>query len=218
MQRYFRMQLAVGEILDDLTSPAWAAVDELEEELADDLELRLVLRLTRAHRDALLAHQAESQGDEASGRRLRDQALGEALAVRDDFHTGRSLDVRLALSWLERALGRGRSDPRLGPADLTISATGSWFQFRDAAMVSVTQPVLQRLLAQLVEAYGRRPGEPVTVSDLQAAAWQDAGSEPRTGRLAVAISRLRRLGLGKVLQHVADGYLLDRTVPIQRVE
>ena len=71
--------------------------------------------------------------------------------------------------------------------------------------------LLRRLLVALAAARLDRAGEPLAWSALAAAGWPDERILPGAARnrIHVALSRLRRLGIGPWLEHVPDGWQLS---------
>jgi hypothetical protein len=67
----------------------------------------------------------------------------------------------------------------------------------------------------LAEAHRDRAGAALTVDELVHVGWPGENPIPRAGtnRVYVAISTLRGLGLGPLLQRWDNGYRLDPTVP-----
>jgi hypothetical protein len=80
--------------------------------------------------------------------------------------------------------------------------------------------LLRRLLLALATAHRARPGEPLSWPALVTAGWPDERILPRPARnrIHVALSRLRRLGLGPWLVHVPDGWMLSPTLDIELSE
>jgi hypothetical protein len=76
------------------------------------------------------------------------------------------------------------------------------------------------MLEQLARARQSRPGAAVSLEDLQQAAWPDERMLAAAGahRVRVAVSTLRKLGLRDLLLTRDDGYLLDDSCTITRVE
>ena len=114
---------------------------------------------------------------------------------------------------MELALGaRHANAPAPTPrAALRIAADGSWFEPADGPRVSLeARFALARVLRALVDARAQSPGCGVDVHDLLALAWPGQRPVGDSGphRVHVAISTLRRLGLGDALSRVEQGYLL----------
>lgn len=114
---------------------------------------------------------------------------------------------------MESALGARRS-PAPAPtprAALRIAADGTWFEPPDGPRVSLEgRFALARVLRALVDARAQSPGCGVDVHDLLALAWPGQRPVGDSGphRVHVAISTLRRLGLGDTLARAEQGYLL----------
>jgi hypothetical protein len=104
---------------------------------------------------------------------------------------------------------------------LRVGPACSWLELPDGDRIDLSRrPVLHRLAHVLVEARRRRPGVAVTSQDLIGKVWPDDKSKKSAmdNRLWVAISTLRKLGLGGVLRRDAEGYLLDPDLELTEVE
>jgi hypothetical protein len=108
-----------------------------------------------------------------------------------------------------RVEGGGAGGIRVGP-------DGEWLEAAGARHALAARRPLRRVLMALAQARRERTGIALTVEELLAAGWpgeeplRDAGSN----RVYVAISTLRKLGLGKALQRWDGGYRLDPTVSL----
>ena len=116
---------------------------------------------------------------------------------------------------MEAALGvRRAADPTptsTARAALRVAADGTWFEPADGPRVSLEgRFALARVLRALVDARVQSPGCGVDVHDLLALAWPGQRPVGDSGphRVHVAISTLRRLGLGDALTRAEQGYLL----------
>lgn len=114
---------------------------------------------------------------------------------------------------MEAALGVRRApDPTPSTrAALRVAADGTWFEPAAGPRVSLEgRFALARVLRALVDARVQSPGCGVDVHDLLALAWPGQRPVGDSGphRVHVAISTLRRLGLGDALARVEQGYLL----------
>lgn len=128
-------------------------------------------------------------------------------------------------SVISRRLGTlARSGPDVGPPratslDALIVGPGArYFALRGAARVSLeTRPVLSRVLGALADTSERAPDARASIDAIAAVAWPGERmlTRARRGRVHVAVSTLRKLGLGDVLQHAPEGYRLS--VPVVRV-
>jgi hypothetical protein len=76
---------------------------------------------------------------------------------------------------------------------------------------------LRRVLLALAEARRDRAGAPVTIDEILQIGWPGESPLPEAGRnrVYVAVSTLRKLGLGDSLQRWDTGYRLDPGVPCQ---
>ena len=77
--------------------------------------------------------------------------------------------------------------------------------------------LLRRLLLTLIAARLRGDGEPVSSEAFIAAGWPGEGILPNAARnrVHVALSRLRRLGVGPWLEYVADGWQLSPALDLE---
>ncbi|MCA9519250.1 MAG: P-loop NTPase, partial [Myxococcales bacterium] len=95
----------------------------------------------------------------------------------------------------------------------------SWLELPDGTRCDLARsPRSRGIVDALVAAFEARPGAAVAADALIAAAWPgDATPEPhRSNRLYVAVTRLRAQGLGDLVRHDGDGYLLDPAVVVAR--
>jgi hypothetical protein len=102
-----------------------------------------------------------------------------------------------------------------------VGAGGRWFRAPTSDPVSLERRrPLARILEHLAHARQTRPGVAVSWEELQKAAWPGDKMLAADGahRVRVAVSTLRKLGLRAVLLTDGDGYLLDATRPIARLE
>ncbi len=76
--------------------------------------------------------------------------------------------------------------------------------------------MLECLLRSRIDA----PGEGVPLADLFAAGWPGDRADAHSAAMRVhqAIATLRKLGLRSALLRKQDGYLLDPSVPVARVQ
>ncbi len=119
--------------------------------------------------------------------------------------------ARLGLKLLRRHQG-----PRVTPAQrLRLEPAGpGWQSFSvepDGPRVSLARrAVLRRVLDHLVRMRREAPGRPTTLDEIAAAGWPNEQIHPdaMASRVYVALSTLRRLGLGPWLANNGDGWLL----------
>jgi hypothetical protein len=122
-------------------------------------------------------------------------------------------------AWVSRAIAAGPpvDAPAAGAAPLiVVGADGEWFEALDGRRRTLgSRGPLRRLVVALVEAHRDRAGAALTVDELVRAGWPGENPIPRaaSNRVHVAISTLRRFGLGPMLQRWDGGYRLDPTVP-----
>ncbi|MGE0550494.1 MAG: PAS domain S-box protein [Kofleriaceae bacterium] len=104
------------------------------------------------------------------------------------------------------------------PPALIVSSNGYWFHAAACARVELSkrQMILRRMLLRLAESRMSNPGKPLSVQQLVEAGWPDEHvlPEPAANRVRVAIAKLRRLGLRRLLLSNQDGYFLDPEVSV----
>lgn len=162
--------------------------------LKDPLTLRL-LELWRV----FLEWQAQ---DRASALARRRQALSSA--------AGPSLiqlsdEARLVLRLLEPLATRPEHGVVVGP-------TGAWFRLPGQEPVQVHGfAAIAGILAHLASRAEEHPGSVSDADDLISAGWpgEQIQYEASRNRLAVSLSKLRKLGLKEQLQRTKDGWRLD---------
>ncbi|MFO0683231.1 MAG: hypothetical protein U0234_14335 [Sandaracinus sp.] len=155
---------------------------------------------------------------EAYVARLRGDATSIARAVGLNAAHARWSVISRRLEVLARS-GPDVGPPRATSADALIVGPGArYFALRGAARVSLeTRPVLARVLGAVAETSERAPDARASIDAIAAAAWPGERilARARRGRVHVAISTLRKLGLGAAITHAPDGYRL--AVPVVRV-
>jgi hypothetical protein len=129
-------------------------------------------------------------------------------------------DPALSLRPGERMLraARGRTEELLALEVLTLGPEAAWFSLAGGERVDLShRRVLTRVLQALADAQRERPGVTVAIDRLVAIGWPDEKILPSAAkhRLRVAISTLRKLGLGDRLQQRGGGYLLDASVVVR---
>jgi hypothetical protein len=105
-----------------------------------------------------------------------------------------------------------------GDLVLVIHERARWLMLPDRRVVSCAgHQLLRRLLLVLVRARMAEPGHPIGLGDLVAAGWPNERilAHAARNRVHVALSRLRRLGLGPWLVHVGDGWLLSTEIGLE---
>jgi len=106
------------------------------------------------------------------------------------------------------------------PGAFAVAGDGSWFRPPGGARVSLAnRDNLSRMLRALLEAYHLQPGSALSTETLFTAGWPgDRIRGPAAaGRVYVALTTLRNLGLRHVLRRVPGGYLLDAKTKIESV-
>lgn len=110
------------------------------------------------------------------------------------------------------ALGGPRS------ATLRVAPDASWFAVDDAAPTSLARRApLRRVLLALVENARTTPTRALPVGALFLAGWpgERIRADSSAGRVYVALSTLRRLGLADVIERFEDGYRLAPGVSLR---
>jgi tetratricopeptide (TPR) repeat protein len=110
----------------------------------------------------------------------------------------------------EQAPPEAPGDPPPRARALTLGPDGRWFELDGRRVDLHRHPVMRRVLAALVEQRKTTPQQRLSVDDLLQAGWPGEHMDPASGarRVYVTISRLRKLGLGDVLEHYDEGYAL----------
>lgn len=182
----------------DAARDAFARAERAIGEIGD-AGLALALEL---HRAQLTLTRAEAAGDPASARALRAEVealLGGAGRERLD----RSDDARVAARLLRA---------RVGARLLRVRRDGGEVHAPGGARVDLgRRDVLKRVVRSLALARAERPGVAVPLEALVEVGWpgEKMRWESALNRLKVALSTLRKLGLGDLVVREGEGYLLD---------
>jgi len=193
--------LAALEAADDRIADAERHMAEAERsaETAAVPAYKAALALYKAQLDLAEARAATKLGQVAAARAHRARAEQRR---RDATHADVSASVRSAQELLDRALADGQQAPKV-----RIDPAGAWFEIGDNSRVDLgRRGALRRLLRALVEARGA----PLDQEALIAAGWpgERVLAEAASTRVRVAISTLRRLGLGARIVTRDQGYAL----------
>jgi hypothetical protein len=103
-------------------------------------------------------------------------------------------------------------------ARLVLHRDARWLRLPDGRAIDCARhKLLRRLLVALVAAHLCSPGEPLGWPTLVMAGWPDERilAPAARNRIHVALNRLRRLGVGPWLEHVADGWRLSIALDIE---
>ncbi len=122
-------------------------------------------------------------------------------------------EARAAARLLTRAL---RATPALREP-LRLDAGLAWFQPPGGARVAFKKQIaLRGILGALAELHGT--DATLSLDALREAGWPGERMKPEAAanRVHVALSNLRKLGLGELLQSTPDGWRLDPAVPLLR--
>lgn len=132
-------------------------------------------------------------------------------------HAKISWDVRVALDRYERTVGvvvATEEDKRTHAAGFPfhVADDGAWIELHDGRHVHCDRRLAtQRLLAALAKARRERPGRAIAMDELITAGWPGERLQAAAGknRLRVALSWLRKNGLGQALASATNGYFLN---------
>lgn len=162
--------------------------------------------------------------DDASTRALLSHPFpGNVVELARALEAGCAVAIDSSVQRVEVQLGQA-SAPAPAPAtgcgpDLVLGREGQWFQWEGQSSVDLRQRVvLSRLLHALATAHERKPGQLVSVAELIQRVWPDERllKRPAKNRLYVAVSTLRKLGLGESLERGPTGYRLNSEVRLSR--
>ncbi|MEM7153337.1 MAG: FHA domain-containing protein [Myxococcota bacterium] len=106
----------------------------------------------------------------------------------------------------------------MSSAPFVVARDGAWFRCPDGTTHDLaSRKVLARVLAKLIAAHEKRPGDRVTVKELLAAAWPDERLMPKAGanRVYVALTNLRKLGLRELVARGDGGYSISPDAPLR---
>lgn len=106
----------------------------------------------------------------------------------------------------------------MSSAPFVVARDGAWFRCPDGTHHDLSsRKVLARVLAKLIAAHEKRPGDRVTVKELLAAAWPDERLMPKAGanRVYVALTNLRKLGLRELVARGDGGYSISPDTPLR---
>jgi hypothetical protein len=109
----------------------------------------------------------------------------------------------------------------LPPDALAVAASGRWFRVPGDDRVSLRRrDNLALVLRALARARDARPGQPLSVEELFRAGWPEdrAFTKSAAGRVYVALTALRNLGLRALIVREESGYCLDPETRLQLVE
>lgn len=151
-------------------------------------------------------------------RRVRALLAGkEPVAPRVPELLGVSSEIRLARRLLGQALARSGISAEPARA-LEVSADFLTCSFRGERIDLSRRVVLARVLGALVRAHGEEDGRLLAVEELFTAGWPGERALPdaAANRVYVAVSRLRKLGLGDALVGSRKGYRLSPALVVKR--
>jgi hypothetical protein len=121
---------------------------------------------------------------------------------------GRAISHALAV--LFPAVALVASPPATARGAVRIGAEGHWCETPEGGLVSLERRrPLARILVALAKAHSQKKA--LSSQELQEAGWPGERMLASAGvhRVRVAVSTMRKLGVGKFLQTVEDGYRLD---------
>ncbi|APR79108.1 Signal transduction response regulator [Minicystis rosea] len=196
---------AAREAFEEAERPSWA-----RERPAN----AAVIHYLRGHLDLALAREAAASGEPASAERhltdARQRLVGPPLAPS-------RLEIARARRSLEQAV-RAQAPAPIANAMLLVHPEGDWFRLPSGERVDCSRRrLLGRLLVALTEQRLTAPGAPMTAKELVAKGWPSERilSDAALARLRVALSNLRKAGLGNLLSNHPKGYLLDAGTPVR---
>lgn len=158
-------------------------------------------------------------GDPDAG--SRDARLSTAAAtLREVEPVG--LEERLAHRLLEARRDRVAASTPVGASQLTweVAVDGEWFRPSGGERVDLgRRPALARLLGRLVRELRVHPGGVVPTHEMVEAGWPGEAMSPDSGtaRVYTTIRRMRKLGLGELLEGGAGGYRLNPNAPLELI-
>ncbi len=198
---------------EDALAEAEAAAERASSGAGGDGATSLGVRIHLGHLDLARARSARAEGDEAAAAQHAKSA-----AARAETPPGDSEQARLAGRVLRRALAADHapnppSSRGEGAPSTRVARDGSWLETEDGARHDLTRrKAFQAILAELVRARAERPGDATSAKRLLAVGWPEESEGAKESRVYVAITRLRKLGLGSLLVSRDDGFLLDAKV------
>jgi hypothetical protein len=155
----------------------------------------------------------------ADARPTMTYALAHALEAWSMF--GFVPDLAAFTAFVAHALAAGperlADRPARDAAAIRVGREGEWLETPTGIRHSLrARRPLRRVLFALADARSERTGSALTVDELLAAGWPGESPLPEAGsnRVYVAISTLRQLGLGELIQRWDGGYRLDPQVPL----
>lgn len=146
------------------------------------------------------AFSGDHEGGAETLRRIEAE-VREALEENSNFAL--RVPARALLQRIERARG---PTPR---RTLTVGPECRWLQVADGPDVDLRRRWrIQRVLRRLLEAHQASPGAWLDVAAIFAAGWPGESARPAsvTNRVYVTVSRLRKLGLGDLLESDSRGF------------
>jgi len=198
---------------------------ELAERVLDDAEatvrrigIAYQLAPVTVHRgqlDLARAKACEASGDREGAFRNLQAAESRLLVLVDP--DAPSDDVRFAKRILERAMRNQRGTRDEGTDALVVAVDGAWFKPPRGKRIELEKRrALRRVLLTLVQHRVDTPGEPISIEAIVRGGWpgERMREDAALNRAKVALTRLRQLGIQRLLQSVEAGHLLDPTVPI----
>jgi len=190
------------------------AIDEASAMLAAlTKDAPAVAGIHQMHVSLARARAAFSRGEIGAVLELRAEIDARIAEEREAQRGGATQERRVALLVLVASLERS-PDAR---ADVVIDASGATFTSHGETIDIAHRTPLRLLLAELARAHVASPERPLAADALICAGWPDERIDSRSAksRLHVAISTLRKLGLGTALASNDLGYWLERSVVVR---
>jgi predicted ATPase/Tfp pilus assembly protein PilF len=203
----------------DLARTYIDVAERLLERVGDAVGFEAV-QLSRAFVDLTEANRERGSGNDeratelmrAVERRLEKARSGSPSAIE------RSDDARSLVTILENAIseldGTTRADA------LLVGPEARWFRGPGRGWQDLSnRRALRLILLELTEMRRAKPGTGVGVDALREAGWpnEKMSADAASNRVYVSLNKLRKLGLEGVLVRNESGYMLDPSVPVERI-
>ena len=106
-----------------------------------------------------------------------------------------------------------------GISTVGVASDGSFFEIDEQRVDLSRRPVLRRVFAFLVERHRTQPNRSTTPEEIRDAGWpgEAMAAKSASKRVIMAISTLRKLGLGQLLIRDSNGYRFARAVRLREM-
>lgn len=132
----------------------------------------------------------------------------------------RSDDARLLVRRLEHEIAVLTKGCKTDMGAFVVGPEAKWFRCPESEWQDISsRRELRLILLRLVRERRAQPGHALTLEELRLAAWPDdlSSQDAASNRTYVLLTKLRKLGLQKLLLREDGGYVLDPGVHMQRV-